>query len=221
MSDITIEILLKIFTPLIPIIALIIGGQTLIDKYAIKRKRKELEIELLKKTREEKYNTIRDIYNLFSEYMRLYRKINSPLTDLNNAETLQFLFNEVVITESKVEGIILKVGCEFVTEKDDKEEIEGMLGNLRQSVQIWREKLINKEKLPFNSSGQEDYMRFKTAFAYTAAFMANKIHEDLETPDIKMKRVEEILVGSFDNKYEKWNQGEFDKKHQFKKYYHP
>lgn len=215
------EIIIEVIKAVIPILVLLIGGQFLLDKYALRRKKKEAEIELLKKTREEKYAIIHQLYNLFGNFMKLYRKINSPLVDLQNLDIRRELFNEVIISEAEIDAIILKIGCEFIDENDDKEFVEGMLGNLRQSVQLWREKVKNAEKLPFNRSNQEDYMRFKTAFSFISAYMINKIHGQLETPKIKMKRVEETLVGAFDNKYEKWNYIEGLNKNNFKKYYSP
>ena len=64
-------------------------------------------------------------------------------------------------------------------------------------------------------------MRFKTAFSFVSAYMTNKIHGQLETPKVKMKRVEGTLVGAFDNKYEKWNLNELSNKSEFRKYYNP
>lgn len=217
----TTEILTVILRAILPIVILLIGGQFLLDKYAIRRKRREAEIELLKKTREEKYAIIHQLYNLFGEFMKLYRKINSPLIDLNDMEVRRQLFCEVIEAESQIDAIILKIGCEFTDKNDDKEEVEEMLGNLRQSVQIWRERVKNGEELPFKRSGQEDYMRFKTAFSFTAAYMINKIHEQLETIEVKMERVEGTLVGAFDNKYEKWNLYGLGDKGKLGKYYVP
>jgi hypothetical protein len=213
------ELLKEILKAILPIVILLFGGQYLLDKYAIRRKKKEAEIELLKKTREEKYAIVHQLYNLFGEFMRLYRKINSPLTNLESIKVKTEIFDEVIKSESQIDAIILKIGCEFIDENDNEEEVEEMLGNLRQSVQIWRERVRNGEKLPFNRSHQEDYLRFKTAFSFVSAYMTNKIHGQLETPNIKMKRVEGTLVGAFDNKYEKWNMTDLNKKSQFKKYY--
>ena len=113
--------------------------------------------------------------------------------------------------ESNLDALILKIGCEFAGGTANQRELEPLLGNLRQSVQIWREKVGRGEKLPFISSGQEDYMRFKSSFAYVSAFMINQIHDSLEAPQTSMKRVEELLVGSFDNKYENWKWADYKK----------
>lgn len=210
---------MEIFKSLIPVALMIFGGQYLLDKYAINKKRKETEIELLKRTREEKYTILHQFYNLFGEFMRLYRIINSNFYDLNDIETQKKLFDEVILAETKVDALILKIGCEFIDENDSQENVESMLGALRQSVQIWREKVSNKEKLPFNRSSQDDYLKFKTTFAFTCGYMINKIYGRLEAQNVEMKRVEGILVGAFDNKHEKWNVDALLNKQDFKKYY--
>ena len=199
------ESFISIISGVLPILVLLIGGQYLLDQYSLRRRKKEAEIELLKKTREEKYAVIHQLYDLFGEFMRLYRKINSPHTNLQDETVRNSLLNEIILSESQIDAIILKIGCEFIDESDNQQEVEEMLGELRQSVQIWREKVRRGQKLPFTSSNQEDYLRFKTAFAFSSAYMTSKIHGQLETPKIKMKRVEGTLIGAFDNKHEKWN----------------
>jgi len=207
--------------PIIPTIILFFGGQWLLDKYAIKKKKKETEIDLLNSIRRQQYDTLSQLYTLFAKFMELYRLINSELTNLNDIKMRNELFKMVVEAESQVDALILKIGCEFADVDDGKEKIEKMLGNLRQSVQLWREKVSNGEKLPFNRSSQSDYLRFKSAFAYVSAFMINKIHSKFEAPKIKMDLVKNILVDSFDNKHEKWNISDLDKKKEYKKYYDP
>lgn len=212
-------IIVEILKGVIPVALLVLGGQYLADRYALKRKRKEVEIDLIHSSRKEKYRIIHEVYLLFSKFMRLYREINSPLIDLKDIETKKELFAKVIEAECGVDAMILKIGTEFVEQSDNQQEIEMLLGNFRQSIQIWRECLVNGQKLPFNRSTQDDYLRFKTAFANVTAFMSSKIHEQLDKPSVKMEQVENVLVGSFDNKYEKWNLNKnIDKKSQSKYY---
>lgn len=199
------ELILELVKSILPIILLVLGGQYLADRYAIRRKKKEVEIDLIHSSRGEKYKIIHEVYKLFGEYMQLYRKINSPLINLEDLVQRNELFDLIISAESRVDSMILKIGTEFVEQSDNQQDIESLLGNFRQSVQIWRESLVNGQKLPFNRSTQDDYLRFKTAFANVTAFMSSKIHEQLDKPSIKMEQVENMLVGSFDNKYEKWN----------------
>ncbi len=216
-----IQILQPFLIPIIPTVILVFGGQWLLDKYAIKRKKRETEIDLINSIRQQQYATLSQLYTLFARFMELYRLVNSDLTDLTDLKVRKALFTMVTKAESQVDALILKIGCEFTDGDDGQDEVETMLGNLRQSVQLWRERVSNGEKLPFNRSSQYDYLRFKTAFSYVSAFMINKIHNKLEAPKVKMKLVEDILVGSFDNKHEKWNLGDPDKKKESKIYYDP
>jgi len=202
MDESTLKILDALIRSLVPPLFLIIGGQFLLDRYAIRRKKKEAEIELIKKTREEKYLIIHELYALFAEFMRLYRKINSPYTSLQNQESQASLFEEIIKAESHVDAIILKIGCEFTDETDDSGELDQILGRLRQSVQLWRETIVRGEKLPFFSSQEKNYLKFKIAFSQVSAFMINKIHGQLEPPNVQMERVSETLLSAFDNKHE-------------------
>jgi len=204
-----IEIIIKLLTPLLPIILLLIGGQKLLNNYSIQKKKRESEIELISAIRKEQYETLDELYRLFAKFMKLYRQINSPLRELENLESRKEIFNEIVEAESSIDAIILKIGCEFAKEGDNQDELEAMLGNLRQSVQIWRESIVNSNKLPFTISTQEDYLRFKSAFSSVSAFLINRLHQNIEPHKAKMKRVEEILVGAFHHKHEKWKKGHF------------
>ncbi|MCX7710660.1 MAG: hypothetical protein N2484_12535 [Clostridia bacterium] len=215
------QAIMPFIIPILPNLALILGGQWLLNIYAYYKKKRDTEIDLINSIRQQQYNTITQLYSLFSKFMELYRLINSGLTDLNDITVKRSIFSEVIKAESQIDALILKIGCEFADEDDNKEELESMLGNLRQSVQLWREKVSNSERLPFNKSSQEDYLRFKAAFSYVSAFMINKIHNKFEAPKVKMKQVEDILVGAFDNKHEKWNYSPGMNKHDFRKYYDP
>lgn len=197
------NLIITLIAPTIPVLVLLIGGQKLLDIFALNKKGKETKIELIATYRKKQYETLQEMYTLFAKFMELYRKINSPFTDLKKTEIREQLFLEVIIAESKIDAIILKIGGEFTEESDNQEEIYNMLGNLRQSVQIWRESIVNSKKLPFNISTQEDYMRFKIAFSNTSVFMINKIHS-LKDNNMKMKNVERILVDAFHFKHEKW-----------------
>lgn len=205
------EILLRLIVPILPTIILVLGGQLLIDRYAISRKKRETEMELIKSIREKQYATLVEFYQIFARYMNFYRLINSPLTDMKNISLKTEIFNQICKTESEVDALVLKIGCEFADATDNIQEVENLLGELRQSVQIWREKIVHDEKLPFTSSNQEDYLRFKIAFSYIAAYMINKIQHRFETPKVIMKQVEGLLVGAFDNKHEKWNKENLDR----------
>lgn len=215
------DIQVALIETILPLIILLLGGQYFLDKYAINKKTKEAEIELIKKTREEKYAIIHQLYDLFGAFMKLYRKIDSPFHDITDLKIRTNLFNEIIESESKVDAIILKIGCEFVEATDNREKIEEMLGNLRQSIHFWRERVKNGERIAFEGSNDENYLRFKASFSSVSAFMINKIYGHLEKPEVKMKRVEGILIGAFDNKHEKWNVPDFIHKKEFKKYYKP
>lgn len=195
------EFILEIVKSLIPILFLIFGGQWLLNKYEIIKKAKEQEFELVRSIREQQYEAVKTLYRLFSEFMALYREINSPTTNLQNPDTKQHLFLRATKAESEIDALILRIGCEFTNGIDD-DELENLLGHLRQSVQLWRSNIANEKELPFYSSTQNDYVRFKETFAGTAAFMVNQIHNRLKPPEMRMREAKTTLIGVFSNKYE-------------------
>lgn len=201
--NITIGNILDFLAPIVPTIILLFGGQTLINKYAIEKKKRETELDLICSIRKQQYQTIYKLYSLFAKFMELYRKINLDTTNLKEPDTRNNLLDSIIKAESQIDALILRIGCEFVNGYDqDTEKIKDMLGNLRQSVQLWRENVSKGEKLPFYKSSQKDYIRFKTTFAEVSAFMISQIHNKLNVPHIKMESVKNILIASFDNKYE-------------------
>jgi len=198
----TIDNITQILTPLLPALLVIFGGQWILNRYEIRRKAKEQEVGLVSSIREQQYEAVESLYRLFAKFMELYRAVNSPDTDLSAPDTQRNLLTQAIKAESKLDALILRVGCEFV--QGPMAELEPLLGNLRQSVQLWRETIRVGKRLPFTYSEQEDYVRFKEAFAGTAAFMVHQIHNRLEPPTMRMEESKSLLLGAFSNKYERW-----------------
>jgi hypothetical protein len=194
------ELISIIIKSLIPILFLILGGQWLLTRYELVKKVKEQEIELIRSIRQQQYEAVETLYRLFAELMALFREVNYVTKDLLAPDTQKHLFLRAVKAESEVDALIFRIACEFAGGKEKK--LEKLLGHLRQSVQLWRSTIRDGKRLPFYSSGQADYVRFKETFAGTAAFMVNQIHNRLEPPEIRMGEAISILIGVFSNKYE-------------------
>ncbi len=192
--------IITLLTPIIPILFLILGGQFLLNQYEARKKNKEQQIELLRAIREKQYAAVEALYHLFSLFMALYREINSPTTDLSDAEIRKGLLKRAIEAEAEVDALILRIGCEFAHASTT--ELEDLLGHLRQSVHLWRQALEQAQKLPFSSSGQPDYVRFKETFARTAAFMVEHIHQQRELSKLQQKQAASLLIDVFSNKYE-------------------
>lgn len=203
---------------LLPALVLIFGGRWVLNRYDLGKRKKEYEMDLISTIRKEQYRTLSQLYVLFAQFMEFFRLINLPSTDLSDIRLRRELLDKIVKAEAEVDSLILKIGCEFIDAGTDSEQMGSMLGQLRQSVQLWRERVVNGEKLPFDRSSQDDYVRFKESFAHIAAFMINKIHRKQTVPQVTMDKVGEILVGAFDNKHEKWNR-EMNGKWACRKYY--
>ena len=202
-----IDNIIHIATPIITTLLVIFGGQWLLNRYETMRKAKEQEIELVRAVRQQQYRAVESVYHLFGEFMALYRTVNSKNTNLGDPDTKRNLLTQAIEAESEIDALILRVGCEFV--EGPSMELEPLLGNLRQSVQLWRETIERGEKLPFYQSGQQDYIRFKEAFAGTAAFMVHQIHNRLEPPEMRMEEARSLLLGAFSNEWETWHNGSF------------
>jgi hypothetical protein len=197
----TTDQIVSIVTSILPTIILVVGGQFLLNRYEIIRKSKEQEIELVRSVREKQYAAVESLYGSFAKFMALYRLINDKNTNLENQKIRDELLQKAIQAESEIDALILRIGCEFA-QHDTEQVLESLLGHLRQSVQLWRESIRSGEKLPFWSSEQEDYVRFKETFAATAAFMVHQIQNRLEPPKMRMDETKSILMNAFSNKYE-------------------
>lgn len=212
------ELTIELATPIIPILILILGGQKLIDRYSIEKKKRESELDLACSIRKKQYEALQNLYSIFAEFMSIYR-LTERLTrkELESQEIKDKFINMSIKSESKIDALILEIGCEFPPFETDEIDLKYLLGNLRQSVHLWREKFQEEEHLPFYFSGQENYMRFKTAFALVSAFMINRIYQGTEYTKISLFQVPEVLIDAFDNKHEDWKVNELNIK-RFKKY---
>ena len=197
----TTDQIISIVTSVLPTIILVIGGQFLLNRYEISRKSKEQEIELIRSVREKQYAAVESLYASFAKFMALYRLINDKNTNLENQKTRDGLLQEAIQAEAEIDALILRIGCEFA-QQDTEQLLESLLGHLRQSVQLWRESIQAGKKIPFWSSQQEDYVRFKETFAATAAFMVHHIQNRLEPPKMRMDETKLFLMNTFSNKYE-------------------
>jgi hypothetical protein len=184
----------------------VIGGRLLISRYIINTKKREQQIELARLIKHRQYDALEEIYKLFGKYMQLYREINCPDTNLADEVVRKALFNRCANAEGRIESVILRIGSEFP--KREGANLEEILGNLRQSVKLWRECVRDQKKLPFHISSQSDYVRFKTCFAHTSSYLATAIYEATDPIGVKMEDASNLLNGAFSNKYEKhdWQQ---------------
>ena len=134
--------------------------------------------------------------------MSLYRIINSKEIDLSNPEEKKTILMQCAEAEAQVDAVILRVASEFPSEYPDS--LAESLGNLRQSVQIWRERVSEEQRLPFTSSDQDDYVRFKTAFAKSATYLAATIYGSLEPLPIRFEVAQRLVLDAFSNKWERY-----------------
>jgi hypothetical protein len=192
--------LVTIIAALLPAIITVIGGQAILIRY---RKSKEQEIELIRAMRERQYEAVQSLYALFGQYMALYREINR--SDLTNPSVREDIMKRVILSESEVDALLLKIACEFAN--GSVERLGYILGHLRQSVQFWREQLAKGEKLPFIYSNTYEYVRFKETFAETAAFMVHHIHSKLQPNKMQQQQAADLLLHIFNylNETEKWH----------------
>jgi hypothetical protein len=192
--------IIPLLAPIVPIVFLILGGQYLLDRYDEKKKNKEQQLELLRAVREKQYEAVENLYHLFSLFMALYREINSLTTNLSDEEAQKGLLMRAISAESEVDALILRIGCEFAIAPTT--ELEKLLHDLRYSVQVWRRALSSGEVLPFSSSEQGDYVKFKESFARTASYMVEHIHQQLEPSKTQQDQAASLLIKVFRHNYE-------------------
>lgn len=198
---------INILIPILPTLLLIGGGQIILNRYEERRKSKEQQIELLRFLREQRYQAVEKLYNLFGQLIALYREIDDPDTDLKNQEIRLKLLKRAVDAESEVDALICQIVCEFakyseLAENRTSSELEALLGHLRQSVLYWRKRLSKGQRLEFYSSDEYGYIRFKETFAMTAALMVQTLQSQLEPAITDQRQAARLLIEIFSNKYE-------------------
>jgi len=204
MADFTFtqELIKTVVGGAVPVAIAALGGQWLLNRYELDRKRRESRLEFARFVRERQYESLVQLYDLFSRFMSLYRLINSEDIDLDNAEVRQDLLRKCVEAEAGIDAVILRVASEFTNEY--QASLAQSLGNLRQSVQIWRERVSESKRLPFISSDQEDYVRFKTAFAQVATYLSASIFGSLEPLPVRFEAAQTLVLDAFSNKWERY-----------------
>lgn len=203
MNDLTFtqELIKASMQAAVPTAILIGGGRWILSRYDVARKKREQEIELARFVRERQYEALQELYELFAEFMQLYRTINSAETDLKDDAVRKEILDQCASAESRVDSAILRIASEFTHE--NRETLEGFLANLRQSVQLWRERVRDSKTLPFTRSEQKDYMRFKDAFSNTATYLASQIYQRLDPAEVVLDESKKLLADIFSNKWEK------------------
>jgi hypothetical protein len=180
----------------------VIGGRYIARVFAIQQRRKEQEIQLARFIKERQYGAVEEIYRVFARYMALYREVNSRDTDLSNPATKRKLFLRAAVAEAAVDATILRIGSEFAERDTNVSALGELLGNLRQSVQLWRESIARETRLPFYARAGPEYERFKRSFAETSAYLANAVYAKKEGATVDPKKAAQLLLEAFGNRYE-------------------
>ncbi|MEM9090089.1 MAG: hypothetical protein AAGC93_15220 [Cyanobacteria bacterium P01_F01_bin.53] len=203
MADLTFtqELIKTVIGGAVPIAIATLGGQWLLNRYELDKKRRESRLEFSRFVRERQYESLVQLYQLFGRFMSLYRLINAQSTDLSNAEVQKSLLRQCAEAEAGVDAVILRIASKFTNEYQDS--LSQSLGNLRQSVQIWRERVSTGNRLPFTYSSQQDYVRFKTAFAQIATYLSTNIFGSLEPLPVRFDAAQKLILDAFSNKWER------------------
>ncbi|NES86889.1 MAG: hypothetical protein F6K10_39235 [Moorea sp. SIO2B7] len=195
------EIIKTVIGGVVPVAIAAIGGQWIVNQYQLAQKRLASRLELARFVRERQYESLEQLYDLFGRFMSLYRIINSQDTDLADVEIRKDLLKRCAEAEAGVDAVILRIASEFTHEY--QASLAQSLGNLRQSVQIWRERISEGKRLPFDYSQQQDYVRFKTAFAQAVTYLAASIFSSLEPLPVRFEAAQTLVLEAFSNKWEK------------------
>ena len=194
------DLWVQLIQTVLPTIILVFGGQWLLSRYELAKTAREQEIELARSIRQQQYQAVSDLFILFGKLMELYRDVNGSQFYPEDDEEHQLFLKRANKIESRVDALILRISCEFAV--DQVNDLEELLGHMRQATQVWRESIRDKQKLPFNFSHQPDYARFKETFAGVAAYMVHKIHGGLAPPKMRIDEAKDLLANVFSNKYE-------------------
>jgi len=195
------EIILNLVRSVLPVFILIFGGQLILH-------RSVQHVELVRFVREKHYEAVLELYETFAGFMKLYRITNSSDTSLEDEKTRKHLFGEAACLEAKVDALILRILSEHAVSGEKLNEgrikervIENDLASLRHSVQIFRERIRNCEKLPFTYSEQQDYKHLKESYAHVSTFMLGNIYKALNPPHLSREISSRAILDVFDNRH--------------------
>ena len=193
-------IVVPILAPISAAIIVVFGGRFFLKEYEERQKQKEQEVALLRSVREQQYKAVELLYDLFSQFMALYREMSNfvaPASATNlSKDELNELLKRAIKAETQLDALIVRIVCEFVNKPN--EDHAYLLGHLRQSAQSWRETIREGKMVHFGSTKDPEYVRFKTTFTQTAAFMVHHIHEHLERPPtMDNKQAANLLIKIF------------------------
>ncbi len=205
------EIVKAVVSGVTPVLVLILGGRQFLDWYDLRKKRKEnnldkelkireQELELSKFVRQKQYEAVQELYAIFANYMSFYRLINSNHIDLSLPDERLKLLKELAPLEGRLDAVILRIASEFAS-ISTKDELAKYLPDLRQACQLWRESVRAGKTLPFDSSDQNDYVLFKDSFTKAASYLANRIYDSLDRPQISSNQATKLLMDIFENKH--------------------
>lgn len=192
--------LLGPITTLATVLVFVGGGHRILTKIEMQKKTREQEVELVRAVREQQYASVTELYSIFQEFMAIYRLSALPWADLGDQKVRAPLVERSIIAEARLDALILRFGAEFASIATP--DLARLLGDLRQSGQLWREQLSEGSPLPFYAAEQRDYLRFKAAFAKTAALMVAHIHNRLDYAASDADRSVTLLMAAFSNTHE-------------------
>ncbi|MBA7652569.1 hypothetical protein ES703_60404 [subsurface metagenome] len=162
--SIDIEILKALLNVIVAIFTLIFGlfvGKRLAVYWAIRQKRKEIEL-----------NSLNQFYELYGEFFSIWKlwnwlkenkKENSPAYKEKHWK----LLNRACIAEAKVETILLKITSERYLSKEDIAN----LGRFRQAYQTLGEFIKYDNKIEWYYSENPEYLSFKKLSVSVASLL--------------------------------------------------
>lgn len=168
------EVLKALLSILVTVITLGLGwlvGQRLTVFWAIRQKRRELELA-----------AVSGFYSLYGEFFAIWKTwayCRSGHVTLESSEAIRWsLLERACVAEGKLEAIIVKLASEKPLSETDIE----ILGKFRQGYQQLRESIRDNKDVGWYSHDQPEYLSFKKLAYLTACIIladkAKKHNED-------------------------------------------
>lgn len=194
--SVDIEIIKALLNVIVAISTLIFGlfvGKRLAVYWAIRQKRKEIEL-----------NSLNQFYELYGEFFSIWKlwnwlkenkKENSPAYKEKHWE----LLNRACIAEAKVETILLKITSERYLSKEDITN----LGRFRQAYQSLRKSIRHDSRIDWFYSEHPEYLSFKKLSVSVASLLRidTIFQEKLPNPKEGFKAFKKVTSNIWENNW--------------------
>lgn len=187
-SNLQLEITKGLISLTIALITLSFGwlvGNKLSYNMNIRQKQREIDL-----------NISHDFFRLYGEFFAIWKLYDYLLRSCQLTDDLHLeILKRMVNAEAGIESILIKIAADMRLSKSDIEN----LGSFRQSYQFLRKSIQSKQRVGWNKSNHEEYMRFKELSCKIAHLLT--VNENCPTDKMTFDAFVEITDNNWEYKW--------------------